>query len=365
MPIDPPEPPKNPAGQRVSLRDIAKRLGVSHATVSLALRDSPRISTARREEIQALAKSLGYRPDPMLSSLSSYRNAKHNVAAQSSIAWINQWKDPKDLRRQHEFDAYWEGAATYAEQIGYRLEEFVVTPTMTAKRLQQILQTRQVQGILIPPHSQLKLDGFDWDAFSIVRLSASINHPRAHLVSSDQMDCAVVAFRSIWNCGYRRIAYVTSKMSDRSTGRNFRAGYLNAQDMYVSARHQLEPLTLNEDNSDGDVEQLRKWLEAVKPDAILTAIGNLPEIIAKLDCDILSDVGVATLSLLDGHYDAGVDQNSKEVGRVGMAMLAGLIHQNERGIPQYCRRILVEGRWVDGSSLPRKTRQKPLATKGK
>jgi len=35
-----------------------------------------------------------------------------------------------------------------------------------------------------------------------------------------------------------------------------------------------------------------------------------------------------------------------------MATLAGLIHQNERGIPQYCRRILVEGRWVDGTSLP-------------
>jgi hypothetical protein len=40
------------------------------------------------------------------------------------------------------------------------------------------------------------------------------------------------------------------------------------------------------------------------------------------------------------------------VGRVALATLAGLIHQNERGIPQYCRRVLVEGRWVDGTSLP-------------
>jgi len=47
-----------------------------------------------------------------------------------------------------------------------------------------------------------------------------------------------------------------------------------------------------------------------------------------------------------------VDQNSYETGGVAMRTLAGLIHQNERGIPQYCRRILVEGRWIDGASLP-------------
>jgi LacI family transcriptional regulator len=64
------------------------------------------------------------------------------------------------------------------------------------------------------------------------------------------------------------------------------------------------------------------------------------------------DLAAATTSMLDGNFDAGVDQNSHEIGQVAMRTLAGLIHQNERGIPRYCRRILVEGRWVDGASLP-------------
>ncbi len=64
------------------------------------------------------------------------------------------------------------------------------------------------------------------------------------------------------------------------------------------------------------------------------------------------DVAVATTSVLDGNFDAGADQNSHEIGRVAVSTLAGLILENERGIPRYQRRILVEGRWVDGSSMP-------------
>ena len=86
--------------------------------------------------------------------------------------------------------------------------------------------------------------------------------------------------------------------------------------------------------------------------AILTCLGNLSEVMKRAGCRVPDHVAVAATSLLDGHFDAGVDQNSVEVGRVAMATLAGLIHQNERGIPQYCRRILVEGRWVDGACLP-------------
>lgn len=64
------------------------------------------------------------------------------------------------------------------------------------------------------------------------------------------------------------------------------------------------------------------------------------------------DVGLASTSLADCNCDCGVDQNSVEIGAVAMRTLAGLVHQNERGIPKHCRRILVEGRWIDGPSLP-------------
>ncbi len=346
-------PRRAPIPARVSLRDIAGEVGVSHVTVSLALRNDPRISEARRQEIAAVAERLGYRPDPMLSSLSAYRQAKRSVEIRSTVAWINQWRNPRELRRFQEFDAYWRGASDYAARLGYRLDEFEVGKDMTPARLQQILLARNVRGILIPPHSNdLALPDFDWAQFSVVRLGISVKQPRAHIVTSDQLNCTAMAFDQIWERGYRRIAYVTAHRFDRNTGGNFRAGYLSAQDVHVPLRRHLAPLALSEESTPADVRTLRKWLRTVKPDAIITALGNLPELLDRAGCRVPDDLGVAALSLLDGHFDSGVDQNSLEVGHVAMATLAALIHQNERGIPQYCRRILVEGRWVDGTSLP-------------
>jgi len=84
---------------RVSLRDVARAVGVSHMAVSLALRDDPRVSEARRREIRAKAEQLGYRPDPMLSSLAAYRNTRRSTTVRATVAWLNQWADPRALRR--------------------------------------------------------------------------------------------------------------------------------------------------------------------------------------------------------------------------------------------------------------------------
>ena len=57
----------------VSIQDIAQAAGVSHATVSRALRDSPLISTDVRENIQRLAREMGYTPNAVAQSLKGQR----------------------------------------------------------------------------------------------------------------------------------------------------------------------------------------------------------------------------------------------------------------------------------------------------
>ena len=59
-------------------------------------------------------------------------------------------------------------------------------------------------------------------------------------------------------------------------------------------------------------------------------------------------------SVLDGGADAGIDQNSSEIGKAAVQMLISLIKHNERGIPEVCRELLIEGNWVNGSTLPPK-----------
>ncbi|MFT3868464.1 MAG: LacI family DNA-binding transcriptional regulator [Nibricoccus sp.] len=350
-------PPKPSGSQRVSLRDVARVVGVSHVTVSLALRHDPRVSLERQQEIAAAAEKLGYRPDPMLSSLSAYRQSKHKLAIRSAVAWINQWEDPKALRRLHEFDAYWNGARDAAETLGYRLEEFVLTKDLTVPRLQKILLTRNVRGILIPPHRDgLNLQDFDWSNFSIVRFGASVKHPRAHIVTSDQTKCGALAFSQAHKVGYERIGYVSGRGFERNTKGNFRAGYLSSQDDLTPLERHLPPFVAEDGETEVQIrEALSRWLKKYKPDALICTEGRFCECLKKLGYEVPRDVGVATISLLDGNFDAGVDQNSYEIGRVAMSTLAGLVHQNERGIPEHCRRILVEGRWVDGKSLPQRT----------
>jgi LacI family transcriptional regulator len=49
--------------KRVTIKDIARELGVHHTTVSLALRNSHLLRDETREKIQARAKKMGYRPN--------------------------------------------------------------------------------------------------------------------------------------------------------------------------------------------------------------------------------------------------------------------------------------------------------------
>ena len=54
---------------RISLKDLAKELGVSIATVSRALRNSPEIGAEMQQRVKDLAKKLNYRPNPFAQSL--------------------------------------------------------------------------------------------------------------------------------------------------------------------------------------------------------------------------------------------------------------------------------------------------------
>jgi LacI family transcriptional regulator len=340
-----------------SLRDIARRLNVSHVTVSLAMRNHPRISVKRREEIQALAVKMGYRPDPMLSSLVAYRNRKRAKPIAAVLAWINRWPDPKELRRHREFDAYWHGAKEAAEELGYRVEEFVIDANLSSARLNSILLTRGVMGLLIPPHGLVgttwKDFELDWDRFAVVRFGFSAADLRVHMIGNDQMRSAELAVRRMHDLGYRRIGFVSENSAELSTDGNFRMGYLRGLELLGVAA--LEPLVFSVEGSRLRTvsEELKAWMKRTRPEAILTSVPELHAALQSLGYHLPRDVGLAATSVRDGGaIDAGIDQNALEIGRVAAQTLIGQINRQERGMPEHCQRVLVEGQWVDGHTLP-------------
>ncbi len=58
----------------VKLEDVARRAGLSKATVSLALNGNPRISAKTRARLEVLAREMGYRPNPYARNLATRRS---------------------------------------------------------------------------------------------------------------------------------------------------------------------------------------------------------------------------------------------------------------------------------------------------
>ena len=343
-----------PEKRRVSLRDIAKHLGVSHAAVSLALRGSTQVSMRLRESVKKTADELGYWPDPMLSTLSSYRLEKSNKPVHSVIAWINAWPEPETLRSFKEFDSYWIGATRAANKLGYRLEEFRMTPDVSPNRLHRILYSRGIRGILLPPQSsQPDWDDFAWSEYSVVRFGRSMQNPRCHVVTSDQVENTITAFDEIHKRGYRRIGFITDETNMRQTGHLFESGYLTAQ-RFRAVSERLRVFGMDQPQLKDRKKALAAWLKAHKPDAIITNMAEVAPLLKSMGVRIPEDVALAGTTILDSNIDAGIDQHPEEIGRVALIMLNSLINQGSRGIPKIFRQVLVEGSWVDGTALPDK-----------
>jgi urease gamma subunit len=131
----------------------------------------------------------------------------------------------------------------------------------------------------------------------------------------------------------------------------FELGYLGGQRM-IDDCIKLPPLLLRRRQSSEVRASFKTWLEENQPDAIFTTLTDLPAMLAGEKLKVPDDVAVAATTILDTNVDSGIDQHPEEIGRVGFLMLNSLINDGSRGIPKIFRQILVEGSWVDGSSLP-------------
>jgi LacI family transcriptional regulator len=342
--------------KRVTVYDIARNVGVSHTTVARALRDSRDVTKRRRDEIQRVAAEMGYCPDPRLAALSNYRKTLGPASFQGVVAWINRWEQPDQLRKFGEFERYWRGAEEIAGKQGFKLEDFRWPLHCSAKRLESMLVARGVEAVLIPPHNDLLDWGeFDWSKFSVLRFGMSVQSPDSNLVTADQFRATVMAVTRMHEYGYRRIGLAVDFDLDEHLGGNYHGGFAWTQNK-LKLHPQVPPFAasaaLNRRAPEEEARNLCRWIEQHQPDAILTTQPYLPQMLGDLGYRIPGDIAVAGISVCDIPVDAGIDQRSIEIGRIAMQMLIKQINVGEQGTPLNPCRILVEGHWQDGQSLP-------------
>ena len=337
---------------QVTQSDIAAKAGVSTAAVSLALRNSPRVSEERRQMIHKIAEEMGYRPDPSATRLVSRRNRESKQPYHATLAWLNLWPEPRKLRKYPQFDGYWQGASDCAEKHGYRLEEICLAE-MSPHRIESILEARGIDGLILTPrfsNNPVDLSGIQWGKFSAVRTSRFPVSPGFHLVTPHQFFNTILAFDRIRGAGYRRIGFIDYEKSPGSRNWEFESGFLAAQ-REIPARETLPVFHLNSSDS-GSQSRLDAWIKRHRPDAILTVHEQAKTYLLSLGYRIPEDFGLATVSRQDCGIEAGIDQLATEVGRCAVLLLLSMLHDNERGLPPHTREMLVKGEWVDGPSLP-------------
>eukprot|EP01035_Chromulina_nebulosa_P036270 gene36270-48842_t len=109
---------------KATLQDVATRARVHRTTVSLALRDHPRIPAETRERVKAIAAKLGYRINPLVSALMQSRRSGQAVK-HVSLAYVTNYPTRFGWRRpHHDRPDYFPGAVERARDFGYKLEHF-------------------------------------------------------------------------------------------------------------------------------------------------------------------------------------------------------------------------------------------------
>jgi LacI family transcriptional regulator len=336
----------------VTLEDLARQAGVHRSTVSLALRGSTRISAPRRAAIQALAKEMGYRPNPLVSALMSNRRRKQSTG-RTPIAFITNFPSRFGWRPiRHPRPDFYPSAVERAHELGYELDHYwLAEPGITPNRFCNILLNRGVHGLIVGrlPPGQNSLD-LDWDAFSCLALGLTLREPALHHVTENHFDTARQAVRRCRAYGYHRIGFVASEEDDSPrVGLRWRGALLSTALEFPPAER-LAPCP----QVPPDFDQFQQWMTEQRPDALL--VSNAEPVLAWLDrmgLQVPHDLGLVELGSNPNTLAcAGVDYEPGKIGTLAIDMLVGMMHRNETGIPEDPHTVLMHGRWRDGWSLP-------------
>lgn len=334
------------------MRDIASRAGVSVMTVSLALRNSRRISDVTRNRIQSLADKMGFQPDPALRALVTYRHGKHRQGYLGTIAYLNNYDKPSIVSEIALHRNLFQGARQRAGELGFQVEEFWLRePGLNPKRMSEILISRGIQGLLIgpqpEPHAQLSLD---WKRFATVQLGFSLESPRFHTVITDQFQACLRILQELSALGYRRIGLIIHGHQDERTENRFSGAYLAFQQKLPAEFHRVPIL------SGVKITEpvFRRWFQRHQPDALIgpAAVVTLP-CIKKLKLRIPQNLGYA----LSYHFEQGRLQFAHSEGRQETAgalaaeHLSSMLARNELGVPEVPVSILISPGWFPGNTL--------------
>ena len=337
------------ADKQPTMQQIADVVGCSRMAVSLALRNSPKISAATSARIRKVADEMGYRPNPMVSALMTQLRHGRTVKRPTTIAYVTAYPTEDGWRVPGLFTEFHTGVRKRAEALGYKIEEYWLRrPGLSEKRFCDVLYARNVLGLIIAP---LPAGGgtlaLDWPRFAAAAIGYSVTSPSIHRASNDQYSTIRLAVAELTRLGYRRLGLALTRDGDERVKNNWSAGMLVEQSLIATERR--VPVLL----ADGQFEEaFAAWFLHYRPDVILTQSWQCRRVLKNLGVGVPEDVGVVNLGVTAEEPQwAGMNQNAELVGAAALDLVDAQLRRNEHGIPVQPKTVLIPGHWVAGPTV--------------
>ncbi len=337
---------------RVSLRELARAAGVSVSAVSLALKNSPKISEERRQEIFRLAQEMGYQRDPRITELMEHLRTTRPQRKASSIAIIIPELTRAQLMHYSPIQKMIGGVEEIAAIAGFGMDSlFLTDPGMSLRRARSILLARGIKGVIVAPcASGVAKIPLDCEGLCVATAGYSIVEPRMHRACPNYLQMMDELLADCTARGYKRIGLMMTYSEGGIGHKLFTSSYLYYQSLIPdSDRVPMLPKQMINESC------VREWFERQRPDVIISA-GSSYDLLIQIGLKVPEDVAFASIDISQPPTNAaGADHRYDLVGREALKLVLTLINLNITGVAENPKTVLVDSHRRSGFTLPDKT----------
>ena len=327
----------------VTIRHMAELLGVSNATVSMALRNSPAISPKTCKRVQDLAKKLNYRGNILVNALmTQVRHGRLNVGGEV-IGLLLEGTEQSGVPSVAEGV---EIASQRAGLAGLKLDVFFLGHRgADSASVDRVLFSRGIRGVIMGPMPfDLKPLEIDWSRYACMAIGYSFHQVMMHRVANSHFQGLMTCYEELRKSGRERIGCVLGRDEDERTRHFWQAAARSAP--YLYGRAHIPPLIMDTPLKRSLFAQ---WFRQHRPDAV---IGNYPDHVADWMAQLKMNASYATLDQYAGGPWNGIRQPWAGIFSTAVDQLAGKLARNEFGLPATARTTLIDGVWIEGTGRP-------------
>jgi LacI family transcriptional regulator len=333
----------NPA----NVRDVGKDAGVSHITVSRALRNDPKVKPETREKVLSSARKLGYVPNPLVNAYASHIRRKRGLSPTCNLAWLTGTPEHHSANYFPWVRPYLNGAMRRAKELGFTLDTNLEVYDLQPATVLRILTSRGIRGVILPNIHYYGSEFQGSDQIAVVSIGNSPGHLPVHTVAPNGFANVGIALSNLQSMGYKRIGFCEHLQAGIQGLGIFEGSYLYHQ-RKLKSRDRIPTLTqlqVSKVEPSGQQSFVR-WLDQYKPDAILTTFVQIRDWIAHMSDEAVRSILVAHVGLSEDDPGwTGVDVRAEVIGSGAIDLLAAHINRNEYGIPEFPKNMIVTGTW--------------------